>query len=137
MATAAIGVAGQFVNMAFQIGARRQARRAAEQKASAERTSQYLDAARQRMISIREARAKRAAILQSAENQGAAGSSGAAGGAAGILGQLEQNLTFINQQFDLGHEMLNASAQMQLANRNANIGKMVADSSAALAKSGL
>lgn len=67
-----------------------------------------LRAARDRINMVREARIKTAMITQSAANSGTTGSSASAGGTGSVTSQLGSNLSFQNQQLQIGQGMTNA-----------------------------
>lgn len=76
--------------------------------ARAQQQQQQLQAARERTQQVREARIKMAQIQSTAESQGAGGSSGAIGGAESVVSQANTNLTYINNQEELGNKISDA-----------------------------
>jgi len=63
---------------------------------------------RERTDQIRQARIRRAEIVQAGENAGVSESSSVQSGAAGVFGQAFSNISYINQQESAGKAMSNA-----------------------------
>lgn len=100
----------------------------AQKKAEKARAHQAeLEAARQRLTQVREARAKAAAIAQSSESQGSGLSSSAQSGAAGVTGQLNSNQQYITQQQLVGEQLSRANNQISDAQGISVLGKGITD----------
>lgn len=100
-----VGTAASIKNQKKSVRLQREAQRFERQK-------NQLQEARQRTNMIKESRAARANVTQSAENQGVADTSAAQGGQGSIQSQVSSNLSFLDQYGMLSDQ---ASSKMNSA----------------------
>jgi len=90
VAGTAVSAAGAFQSMSAQ-----------QQQLKARQAMMNLQTQNERLDQVRQARIKRAQIIQSGTNQGVGASSSVQTGASGVQGQAESNIQFIDSQ---GHQ---------------------------------
>jgi hypothetical protein len=80
--------------------------------AKEQKNARRLEATRQKVRSIREARIQRARVIAAAESMGVGGSSPAVGGADSITSQTAQNVSQINQATKTANRLTSINTQM-------------------------
>ena len=118
---ASVGLAGTVTSFIGQ----KKAAKAAKRAERARQRQRDVAAQRARLQQVREARIKRAAVEQSASDQGVAGSSSAITGATGIQSQLIANLNFIEQDIGAAREISRQGTKGIKAQQLAGIGGAV------------
>jgi hypothetical protein len=110
---AAIGLAGTVISAGMSYSAQKKQQKAQQAAAQAQSRANNLEAQRARIAQVREARIRRANIIQSGTNSGlGAGSSGIVGATGSVSSQTGNNLSNINVQQDFANIV---SSNMQSA----------------------
>ena len=128
----AIAVIGAVANVAFQMKAAKEQKKAAKKA----QQQQELEAARSRRRAAREAQIKRAQALASAEAQGVAGSSAAQGGIGSIGSQAGEALGFSTQMSGLSRDIGRHQSRANQFGAFANIGSNLFSFGTTLASQG-
>lgn len=105
--TATLGTAGAAAPTYFQyqaVRAQEEARKEQRRAAAIEQRKADIAAYRERIATIREARARRGETLQAAQTQGVSESSGAKGAVSSIASQLGANLSFLDVTQELSKQ---------------------------------